>query len=117
MQRYIAAQRQRRAGIESREAGGLEMRQGLVGPSSRRCQAEPQSGAPIPRFARLAPEVDVIVQIAPQRIEARHRLAHAVADFLIAALVGEGSEQAIPDDEDAAVIAVDAVIILAVVDA
>ncbi len=57
------------------------------------------------------------MQVALDRAEAVQRLADAVANFLVIALVGKGAEQTVPQDQDAAVVLVDAVVVLAVVHA
>ena len=85
--------------------------------SLRRVEPHAQRGERRRRGERGAQHVRPDVEVAPGGVVARERLAHAVDDALVVALLDEGAEQAVPHDQDAAVVAVDAVVVLAVVHA
>ncbi len=61
--------------------------------------------------------VCVNIEVPPNRVVARKRFANTVNDGLIVSLFGKCAEQAIPNDEYAAIVAIDAVIVLSVMHA
>ena len=63
------------------------------------------------------PQAGVALAVGPKRVPAAQRLADAVDDGLSVALFDEAAEHPVPQDQDAAVVAVYAVIVLAVVHA
>jgi len=67
------------------------------------------------RAQRFTKHVDVNVEISPHRVITGELLTNAVYHRLIVSLFRKRTEDAIPNNENAAVIAVDAVAVLAVV--
>ena len=54
-----------------------------------------------------------MLNVGPDGIPTAQRLTYAINHFLIRALVGVSAEELIPDTEDASVVLVDAVVVLA----
>ncbi len=65
----------------------------------------------------LPRDISINVQVAPHGIVARKWRADSIDDRFIVALLDEGAEQAIPDNEDTAVVAIETVVVLTVMDA
>ena len=117
LQRHVPTQRRGGLHIKAGKGAGLEMFDGFVGPAARWRHPDTQLGAPALCRTGHLPQVGVVVQVALDRAEAVQRLADAVANFLVIALVGKSAEQTVPQDQDTAVVLVDAVVVLAVVHA
>ena len=90
---------------------------GSFRPPRRAGEPDPQAISPGVGEPGVSPQVGVHVEVGPQRVPAPQRGADAVEDLLVLSLVDEGLEQAIPHHEHAAEVPVEAVVVLAVVDA
>ena len=88
---------------------------GRIGPTTRWRQPDAQLGTPAFGCTGLFPQIDVVMQVAPHRVEAAQGLADAVMNLLALALFHKSAKHAIPEDENAAVVFVNAVVVLAVV--
>ncbi len=76
-----------------------------------------QAVAPAARAPRVVGHRGVDLDVRPQRVPRAQRAARAVDRRLGRVLVGESAEQAVPDDQDPAVVAVDVAVVDRVVDA
>jgi hypothetical protein len=84
-------------------------------PALRWAEPDGQCGAPFRCSAAGLEQFAVLDEIAPHRVQAAKTLAYAVDHGFLGALFGEGAEEAIPHHQDAAVVAVDAIVVLAMV--
>ena len=69
------------------------------------------------RMPAVARQRGVDLEVGPQRVPAAQRAARAVDAGLVVVLSLEGAEQAVPDDQDAAVVAVEVAVVDGVVHA
>ena len=86
-------------------------------PPARRPHPELQLVPPAPRPQAVAPQLRVDLEVCPERVEAAQRLAGPVHRRVVLALLLEAAEQAVPDDQDAAVVAVEVAVVHRVVHA
>ena len=112
------ARRQRR--VEALHRGDVEGRlgpaRGHVGrPPARRLEPHAQLVGPRARAPAVQPQVAVDLQVGPQRVEAAQRRARAVDHRVAIVFLDEGAEQAVPDDQDAAVVLVQVALVHAMV--
>ena len=76
-------------------------------PPARRLEPDAQLVAPARRVAAVVPQPRVDLEVGPQRVPAAQRAARAVVARVLVELGLQAAEQPIPDDEDAAVVAIE----------
>ena len=79
----------------------------VVRPPARRLEPDAQLVAPTPRMAAVVRERRIHLDVRPHRVPAPERTARAVDAGLRVELGLEAAEQPVPDDEDAAEVAIE----------